>query len=108
MLFIVGSAKADGGDVLDRIIQLPKAKETIYSLLGKISEQSGYLFIYDSKVINNDSIVQVKKMNCSVRQAIHEITGSKDLELKVLGQHILITRAAEKVTMEKTVALPPS
>lgn len=107
VLFIVGSAKADGGDVLDRIIQLPKAKETIYSLLGKISEQSGYLFIYDSKVINNDSIVKVKKKNCSVRQAIYEITGSKDLELKVLGQHILITRAAEKITMEKTVALPP-
>jgi hypothetical protein len=75
--------------------------------LGKISEQSGYLFIYDSKVINNDSIVKVKKMNCSVRRAIYEITGSKDLELKVLGQHILITRAAEKVTMKKTVALPP-
>lgn len=107
MLFIAGNVRADGGDVLDRIIQLPKAKETIYSLLGKISEQSGYLFIYDSKVINNDSIVKVKKMNCSVRRAIYEITGSKDLELKVLGQHILITRAAEKVTMKKTVALPP-
>lgn len=107
MLFMAGNARADGGDALDRIIQLPKAKETIYSLLGKISEQSGYLFIYDSKVINNDSIVKVKKMNCSVRRAIYEITGNKDLELKVLGQHILITRAAEKVTMEKTVALPP-
>ncbi len=71
------------------------------------SEQSGYLFIYDSKVIHNDSVVRVRKQECSVRQAIHRITGSRNLELKVLGNHILITRAAERKSMEETVPLPP-
>lgn len=87
---------ADGGDVLERIIQLPKAKATIYSLLGNISEQSGYLFIYDSKIINNDSVVSVKKRNCTLRQAILEIVGGKNMDLKVLGHHILITHTTEK------------
>lgn len=89
---LVGSAKADGGDVLQRIVRLPAAKATIYSLLGKISEQSGCLFIYDSRIINNDSIVKVRKKTCTVRQAVHEITGNRNLELRVLGNHILITR----------------
>lgn len=107
MLFIACGAKADGGDVPERIVRLPKAKGTIYSLLGKISEQSGYLFIYDSKVINNDSIVKVKKKSCSLRQAIYEITGNGNLELKVLGQHILITRAAETAVSRDPLVLPP-
>ena len=42
-----------------------------------------------------------------MRQAIHRITGSRNLELKVLGNHILITRAAERKSMEETVPLPP-
>ncbi len=106
IFFLVGSARADGGDVLDRIVRLPGMKETVYALLGKVSEQSGYLFIYDSKVIHNDSVVRVRKQECSVRQAIHRITGSRNLELKVLGNHILITRAAERKSMEETVLLP--
>lgn len=108
ILFIGGTAKADGGDVLERIVRLPGTKGTVYSLLGKVSEQSGYLFIYDSKVINNDSVVRVKKQDCSVRQAIYKITGNRMLELKVLGHHILITRAEEKaVTSEDALTPPP-
>ena len=107
IFFLAGSARADGGDVLDRIVRLPGMKGTVYALLGKVSEQSGYLVIYDSKVIHNDSVVRVRKQECSVRQAIHRITGSRNLELKVLGNHILITRAAERKSMEETVPLPP-
>lgn len=107
MLFIAGNVKADGGDVLESIVRLPKTKETVYILLGKISEQSGYLFIYDSRIINNDSIVKVRKKSCSVRQAIYEITGNKHLELKVLGNHILITQTVVEATGGR-VAVPSS
>lgn len=106
LLFMASIMKADGGDVLERIVRLPKAKETVYSLLGKISEQTGYLFIYDSKVINNDSIVRIKKRSCSVRQAVYEISGNRNLELRVLGQHILITRAAEEAMTKEQMPLP--
>ena len=43
IFFLAGSARADGGDVLDRIVRLPGMKGTVYALLGKVSEQSGYL-----------------------------------------------------------------
>lgn len=92
-------ARADGEDILERIIRLPHAKGTVYALLGKISEQSGCLFIYDSRVISNDSIVKIRKKDCTVRQAIYEITGNRHLELKVLGKHILIAPTVAEVSV---------
>lgn len=43
--------KAADRDVLERVIYLAKSKGTVYTLLGKVSEQSGFLFVYDSKVV---------------------------------------------------------
>lgn len=63
MLFFIvpDTLRADGEDVLERMISLPKMKGTVYSLLGNISQQSGYLFIYDSKVVDNDVTVKIRK-----------------------------------------------
>ena len=69
-------------------------KGTVYSLLGNISQQSGYLFIYDSKVVDNDVTVKVRKGERTIRQAIYEITGDTSLEFKVIGTHILITSSS--------------
>ena len=42
LFFIVpDTLRADGEDVLERMISLPKMKGTVYSLLGNISQQSG-------------------------------------------------------------------
>lgn len=95
-LITTGSTKADGDDVLERVIRLPGMKGTVYSLLGKVSERSGYLFVYDSKVVNSDVPARTKEKNCTVRQAIYEIIGNKSLELKVIGNHILILPSVEK------------
>lgn len=104
VFFTASNVKATDGDGLERVIRLPKAKGTVYSLLGKVSEQSGYLFIYDSKIINNDSIVKTKRKDCSIRQAIYEITGRKQLILTVLGNHILITQPTVKASVSKSSA----
>lgn len=104
LLLITCGMRADGGDVLERIIRLPGMKGTVYSLLSKVSEQSGYLFVYDSKVVNNDIEVRTKKKNCTVRQAIYEIVGDRTLELKVIGNHILILPPAEKVVRKRKVS----
>ena len=49
----------DNKNVLERLIHISKSKGTVYDLLGKVSEQSGYLFIYDSKIIDNEQIVKI-------------------------------------------------
>lgn len=107
LLFISGDVKADGSDVLEQIIRLPQMKGTVYALLSKVSEQSGYLFVYDSKVVNNDAPVKTKRKSCTVRQAIYEIVGNNTLELKVIGQHILILSPAEIVVTKESRAEVP-
>lgn len=97
LLLALPCARADEGDVLERIIRLPAAKGTVYTLLGKVSEQSGYLFVYDSKVVNNDKVLKTKRKKCTVRQAIYQITGNHSLQLKVIGNHILILPPEERV-----------
>lgn len=96
LFFVVDTMRADGGDVLERIVRLPKSKGTVYSLLGNVSQQSGYMFIYDSKVIDNDAVVKIKGGERSIRQAVYDIVGDTGLEFQVIGTHILITLPSEK------------
>lgn len=108
LLMVAFPMQADEGNILERIIQLPKSKESVYHLLGEVSERSGYLFIYDSKVIDNEQIVRIPAGNYTIEDAIHLITGDKQLQLRVIGNHILIARQEEKATEETTSLLADS
>ena len=59
LVCMVEFTKAADRDVLERVIYLAKSKGTVYTLLGKVSEQSGFLFVYDSKVVDNDRMVKL-------------------------------------------------
>lgn len=54
------------------------------------------MFIYDSRVVDNDAIVRVKEGKRTIRQAVYDIIGDTDLEFKVIGTHILITSPSVK------------
>ena len=91
----------DNKNVLERLIHISKSKETVYDLLGKVSEQSGYLFIYDSKIIDNEQVVKIPGGKYSVREAIYRITGDRHLTLRVIGNHILISRPVEETPVKR-------
>ena len=84
------------GDVLNRIVYLSKSKGTVYVLLGMVSERTDFLFIYDSKVVDNERLVKIEKGSRTFRQAITEIVGIQDLELRVVGNHILINAPVKR------------
>jgi len=77
-------------DVLDREIQLPKVKETTYALLNRITDQTGYFFIYDSEFINSEKKVKFPGGTHTLRQSIYLITQDKNIQIKVISQHILL------------------
>lgn len=106
LFFVIDTMRADGGDALNQIVRLPKTKATVYSLLSDISQQSGYMFIYDSKLIDNDAVVKIKEGKRTVRQAVYDIIGDTSLEFKVIGTHILITSPAEKNNRIQQDSLP--
>lgn len=78
-------------DILNRKIQLSKNKGTVYQLLKEVSDKSGYLFIYDSQIVNNDKSVKISKKEYTLRDAIYAITGDIHLNIQLVGNHILLT-----------------
>ena len=106
-LLLAGTVRADkGDDVLSHMIKLSKTKGTVYRLLNEVSEQSGFLFIYDSNIIDNEKIVPVKKGTYSIREAIYLITENRNLDLSVIGNHILISGKPEEAPPAPSDTVP--
>lgn len=96
LLSMATTVFGNDGDVLSRKIELTKNKGTIYQLLKEVSDKSGYLFIYDSQIINNDKTVKVPKKGYTLREAIYAITGNKSLNIRIVGNHILLNLQTEQ------------
>lgn len=84
-------AQSSPSKELARSIHLPSTQGSIYQLLQKITEITGYNLIYDSNLIDNEKEVRINEGLRSIAGAIHEITGNKRLQLSVQQDYILIT-----------------
>lgn len=99
--FLTTNIQAIEHGMPDKTVRISKNKGTIYELLKDISEQSGYLFIYDSQIIDNDQKVKIAKGEYSLCDAIYLITGNNQLQIDLSGTYILL-RLAENQTQKKT------
>lgn len=88
--FFAVNIQADKQDAFDKVVRIVKNRGTVYELLKEISEQSGYLFIYDSQIIDNDKVVKIAKGDCPLRDAIYQITGNSQLQMELSGVYILL------------------
>jgi len=52
LAFIAINLQADDSDVLAQKVRFTTGRGTVYQLLQEISAQSGYSFIYDSRIID--------------------------------------------------------
>ena len=77
-------------------------------MLNLISNVSGYLFMYDSKVINSNRTVRIPAGKYSLKDAIVRATGDNGIRTKIFGNHILLYQKTENVTPAKTEDAPPS
>lgn len=81
-------------DPLERMVQFPRQKTTVYNWLNEIGDQVGYHFIYDSKLVTNDRQVKLNAFQCSVRDAVYKVLGNNALSLKVVEQYIVIDNSS--------------
>ncbi|HBZ25774.1 MAG TPA: hypothetical protein DEO54_05970 [Rikenellaceae bacterium] len=77
-------------DDLKRVVTITRGRATVYRLLSKISEQTGLLFIYDSKIVENDKRVVVEPGEYPLEDAVRIITGNRDLRIKIEENYILL------------------
>lgn len=83
--------QANDGEILDRMVTIAQAKATRYQLLKQLSQQTGFLFIYDSEVIDNDKEITIAPGTYSLRNAIYAIAGTREIDIKIVGNHIALT-----------------
>ncbi|NVO08736.1 MAG: carboxypeptidase-like regulatory domain-containing protein [Bacteroidales bacterium] len=76
--------------VLDQKISIKDQKNTIYNLLGQITDVTGCFFIYDSRLVDNDKVITLRADNKPLKQVIYEILDDNTLDFKVIEKHILI------------------
>jgi hypothetical protein len=92
LVCVANAWTAGDGDTppLDRRIRLAARKGTVYRLLKEVSAQSGFLFIYDSRTVNNDRRTSIARGEYTLRDAIRIITRNPALQIDVQGNHILL------------------
>ncbi len=71
-------------------VSISRGRGTTYSLLNRITEQTGLYLIYDSRLIENDKRVRVEDGDYSLEEAVRAITGNNLLNIKIEGNHLLI------------------
>ncbi len=77
-------------DVTDSIIHVSKLKGRVYQLLEQISSTTRKMFIYDSDIIDNTHKAKIDAGDYPLVKVVRTITGRNDIELKSIGNHILI------------------
>jgi hypothetical protein len=100
-MFLVCTTAAGQDVVFETRVMLPKQTSTVYSLLNQISRQSGYHFIYDSRLINNDRMVSIKRKRLEIKQLLDIILDDEELRYRVIQNHILIYKPQDEGVAEK-------
>ena len=68
-----------------KTFNIPESRGSAYDLLDKISTQTGSLFIYDSKVVDNKKRGRISRGEYSIEKAVRTITGDNELILNASG-----------------------
>jgi len=70
-----------------------KAQEsTISKILNDISEQTGYFFVYDNQVIDDEKIVNVRESRLELFSFLKDLLPDKSISFRVIDRHILILK----------------
>lgn len=96
LFLLLMATNIQGQNVFDKTVWISKNKGTVYELLKGISEQSGYLFIYDSRVVDNDKKVKIAKGEYPLRDAIYRIIGNNHLQMDISGEYIMLRLPEEQ------------
>lgn len=78
--------------VLDRPIRLPGNTIRASRALGEITRLTGYLFTYDTRIIDSERTFSVPGHEMSVSEILDSVAGDPAVDHMVLGRHIILYR----------------
>jgi hypothetical protein len=90
-------------DVFKKQISLPRQQTTIYGALSQLSKQTGYFFIYDSELVNNDQRIRLSSSTQDLQSWLKTILDDPGLDYRIIENHILIYRPKEYESDEPSI-----
>ena len=84
-------------------MEITITKATKYKYLRSISDETGYHFVYDSAIIDNDQEITIEPGIYTLQELILLIAGNKDIHIKVIGNHIALNinpGSANEISLE--------
>jgi hypothetical protein len=85
-------------NILEREIRLPGNSIRASKALSEVSNLTGYLFTYDSRIISQDRTFRLPSYNMPLSELLDSVSGDPDVRVSVIGKHIILYRET---------ALPP-
>ncbi len=82
----------------DTRVRLPRQQTTIYDALNQLTRQTGYFFVYDSELIDNDKRIRIQGIDTDLHTALEIILNDPGLEFSTMGNHILVSQRRETVS----------
>lgn len=79
-------------NILDREIKLTGNSIRVTRALNEVSRLTGYLFTYDTRIINAERSFVIPANMISVREVLDSITGDPAISYSVIGRHIILYR----------------
>ncbi len=79
-------------NILERPLSLPGNSIRTSRALGEISRLTGYLFTYDTKIINPNRRFFLSGDKMPVKEILDSVVNDKSVSYSVLGRHIILYR----------------
>ncbi len=81
--------------VLDSQLRLTGNSIRASRALSEVSRLTGFLFTYDTRIINGERIFAIPGHDMKVREILDSVTGDPVVSYSVIGRHIILYREAE-------------
>lgn len=92
--------------VLDRQLKLTGNSIKASRALGEVSRLTGYLFTYDTRIIDAERIFVIPEYDMPVRQVLDSVAADTAVRYSVMGRHIILYREPEMPPETDTLAEP--
>lgn len=93
-------------NVLERELKLTGNSTPASRALSEVSRLTGFLFTYDSQIINADRTFVIPRYDITVREILDSVTGDPAVRYSVIGRHIILYREIAGPPADDTLAEP--
>lgn len=78
--------------ILEKRVKMPGNSFRASRALSEVSRLTGYIFTYDTRIINEDRVFTLPPSDITVRELLDSVTGDPDIRYSVIEKHIILYR----------------